>query len=87
MYDDSLHQLLHALVNSSILSISDIGCLITFLFLVLKVQVPPTWRRKPVPVKGIELERTDFQCEADGVPSPTYTWVDWEKRDATDKDQ
>jgi len=53
----------------------------------LEVQVPPTWIRKPVPVKGIELERTDFQCEARGVPNPTYTWVDWEKRDATDKDQ
>ena len=49
--------------------------------------MPPTWIRKPRPVKGIELERTDFQCEAQGVPSPTYTWVDWEKRDATDKDQ
>ena len=52
-----------------------------------QVQVPPTWKRKPTRVKGIELERTDFQCEADGIPSPTYTWVDWEKRDATDKDQ
>ena len=58
-----------------------------FVDYLIQVQVPPTWIRKPRPVKGIELERTDFQCEAQGVPSPTYTWVDWEKRDATDKDQ
>ncbi len=50
--------------------------------------MPPKWIRKPSRVKGIEglNERADFQCEASGTPQPHYTWVDWEKKDATDKD-
>lgn len=52
----------------------------------LEVQVPPTWITKPSIVEGVELEKAVFECEADGTPYPTYTWVDWEGRDALDKE-
>ena len=42
--------------------------------------------KKPGPVKGIEQERADFECAASGLPHPYYTWVDWEGKDATEKD-
>jgi len=40
----------------------------------------------PGPVKGIEQEKVDFECQATGIPHPFYTWVDFEGRDATEKD-
>ena len=42
--------------------------------------------QKPAHVEGIELEKAEFECEARGTPHPTYTWVDWEGRDALDKE-
>ena len=52
----------------------------------LEVQVPPTWIQRPAVVEGVELEKAEFNCEATGTPHPHYTWVDWEGRDATDKE-
>lgn len=53
----------------------------------LEVQVPPTWVRRPdLRVEGIELEKAEFECAAAGTPHPYYTWVDWEGRDALDKE-
>ncbi|CAB4060805.1 NCAM [Lepeophtheirus salmonis] len=52
----------------------------------LEVQVKPKWVTRPGPVKGIENEKAEFHCKASGTPRPTYTWVDWEGRDATNKD-
>lgn len=52
----------------------------------LKVQIPPEWAKLPGPVKGIEQEKVDFECQAKGIPHPFYTWVDFEGRDATEKD-
>jgi hypothetical protein len=54
--------------------------------LYLKVQIPPEWAKLPGPVKGIEQEKVDFECQASGIPHPFYTWVDFEGRDATEKD-
>ncbi|XP_071742789.1 fasciclin-2 isoform X4 [Lepeophtheirus salmonis] len=52
----------------------------------LEVQVKPEWVTRPGPVKGVENEKAEFHCKASGTPRPTYTWVDWEGRDATNKD-
>jgi len=51
-----------------------------------QVQIPPEWMKLPGPVKGIEQEKVDFECLAAGIPHPFYTWVDFEGRDATEKD-
>ena len=52
----------------------------------LQVQTPPEWIRLPGPVKGIEKEKAEFQCEASGIPHPHYTWVDQDGLDATEKE-
>ena len=59
---------------------------VTSLFISFQVQTPPLWVVKPSPVKGIELEKAEFFCDAAGTPHPHYTWVDWEGRDALDKE-
>ena len=53
---------------------------------VCKVQEPPSWVLKPYDVQGIETEKAEFKCQALGSPHPTYTWVDREGIDATDKE-
>ena len=53
---------------------------------VFQVQVPPEWVQVPGPVKGIEQEKVEFECVATGLPHPYYTWVDWEGKDATERD-
>jgi hypothetical protein len=55
-------------------------------FILFQVQVPPEWAKLPGPVKGIEQEKVDFECLATGMPHPYYTWVDWEGKDATERD-
>jgi hypothetical protein len=53
----------------------------------LQVQVPPEWAQLPEGrVKGIEQEKVEFECVATGMPHPYYTWVDWEGKDATERD-
>ena len=44
------------------------------------------WVETPSDVRGVESERAEFQCRAEGSPQPGYTWVDWEGRDATEKE-
>ena len=51
-----------------------------------KVQEPPSWVLKPSDVQGIETEKAEFKCQALGSPHPSYTWVDREGIDATDKE-
>ena len=53
---------------------------------VSKVQEPPSWVLKPSDVQGIETEKAEFKCQALGSPHPSYTWVDREGIDATDKE-
>ncbi len=48
--------------------------------------MPPSWVERPSNVEGIEQEKAEFQCVATGTPHPVYTWVDWEGRDALDKE-
>jgi hypothetical protein len=36
-------------------------------------------------VQGVELEKVEFFCEALGSPQPTYTWLDKDGLDATQK--
>jgi len=52
----------------------------------LEVQTPPEWVKLPGPVKGIEKEKAEFQCEASGIPHPRYTWVDQYGVNARDKE-
>ena len=51
-----------------------------------QVQTPPEWVKLPGPVKGIEKEKAEFQCEASGIPHPRYTWVDQYGVNARDKE-
>jgi len=53
----------------------------------MEVHVPPVWIEKPsFSVRGVEQEKVELGCIADGTPHPHYTWVDWEGRSATDKE-
>ena len=52
----------------------------------VKVQEPPSWVLKPSDVQGIETEKAEFKCQALGAPLPSYTWVDREGNDATEKE-
>jgi len=36
-------------------------------------------------MQGVELEKVEFFCEALGSPQPTYTWLDKDGLDATQK--
>ena len=56
-----------------------------FIYFYFQVQVPPTWIQRPSKVKGIETQEAEFSCAAAGTPHPSYVWVDWEGRDALDK--
>ena len=49
-------------------------------------QEPPRWVLKPSNLRGTELERVEFKCSALGSPPPTYTWVDEDGIDATEKE-
>ena len=51
-----------------------------------KVQEPPNWVLKPSNVRGVEMEKIEFKCQALGSPNPKYTWVDKEGIDATEKE-
>ena len=53
---------------------------------VCKVQEPPSWVLKPSDVQGIETEKAEFKCQALGSPHPSFTWVNREGIDATDKE-
>ena len=52
----------------------------------LDVQEPPRWVQKPYDLRGVELDKVEFKCEALGSPPPKYTWVDKEGIDATEKE-
>lgn len=54
--------------------------------IILDVQEPPSWVLKPSNVQGIETEKAEFKCQALGAPLPSYTWVDREGNDATEKE-
>ena len=44
------------------------------------------WLQAPSDMRGVERDRAEFQCRAGGSPQPGYTWVDWEGRDATERE-
>ena len=52
----------------------------------LDVQEPPSWIIKPSDLRGAELDKVEFKCEALGSPPPQYTWVDKDGLDATEKE-
>jgi len=52
----------------------------------LDVQEPPNWIIKPSDLRGVELNKVEFKCQALGQPPPKYTWVDKEGIDATEKE-
>jgi len=52
----------------------------------LDVQEPPNWVLKPSNLRGVEMEKVEFRCQALGSPNPKYTWVDKEGIDATEKE-
>ena len=52
----------------------------------LDVQEPPSWIIKPSDLRGAELDKVEFKCEALGSPPPKYTWVDKDGLDATEKE-
>lgn len=52
----------------------------------VQVQEPPSWIIKPFDIKGPELDKVEFKCQALGSPPPKYTWVDKEGIDATEKE-
>jgi len=52
----------------------------------LDVQEPPSWIIKPFDIRGAELDKVEFKCQALGSPPPKYTWVDKEGIDATEKE-
>ena len=52
----------------------------------VKVQEPPSWIIKPSDLRGAELDKVEFKCEALGSPPPKYTWVDKDGLDATEKE-
>jgi len=52
----------------------------------LDVQEPPSWIIKPFDLRGSELNKVEFKCQALGSPPPKYTWVDKEGIDATEKE-
>ena len=54
--------------------------------LLLQVQEPPNWIIKPSDLRGVELNKVEFKCQALGQPPPKYTWVDKEGIDATEKE-
>ena len=54
--------------------------------LLYQVQEPPNWILKPSDVRGVEMEKIEFKCQALGSPNPKYTWVDKEGIDATEKE-
>ena len=41
---------------------------------------------KPSDVQGIETEKGEFKCQALGTPQPSYSWVDSEGIDATERE-
>ena len=49
-------------------------------------QEPPRWVLKPSDLRGIELERFEFKCSSLASPPPTYTWVNKDGEDATEKE-
>ena len=51
-----------------------------------QVQEPPSWIIKPSDLRGAELDKVEFKCEALGSPPPKYTWVDKDGLDATEKE-
>lgn len=52
----------------------------------MQVQEPPSWIIKPFDIRGAELDKVEFKCQALGSPPPKYTWVDKEGIDATEKE-
>jgi len=54
--------------------------------IVLDVQEPPSLALEPSDVRGVEMDKAEFKCEAVGSPKPKYTWVDWEGIDATERE-
>ena len=52
----------------------------------VQVQEPPSWIIKPFDLRGSELNKVEFKCQALGSPPPKYTWVDKEGIDATEKE-
>ena len=52
----------------------------------VQVQEPPSWIIKPSDLRGAELDKVEFKCEALGSPPPKYTWVDKDGLDATEKE-
>jgi len=52
----------------------------------LDVQEPPNWVLQPADIRGVEMEKVEFKCQALGSPNPKYTWVDKEGIDATEKE-
>ena len=52
----------------------------------VQVQEPPSWIIKPFDIKGPELDKVEFKCQALGSPPAKYTWVDKEGIDATEKE-
>ena len=50
------------------------------------MQEPPSWIIKPSDLRGAELDKVEFKCEALGSPPPKYTWVDKDGLDATEKE-
>ena len=37
-------------------------------------------------MEGIEADKVEFKCQADGSPPPRYSWVDWEGRDVRQRE-
>ena len=50
------------------------------------MQEPPSWIIKPFDIRGAELDKVEFKCQALGSPPAKYTWVDKEGIDATEKE-
>ena len=50
----------------------------------VQVLEPPSWIIKPFDVEGVEADKVEFKCQALGVPPPSYSWVD---RDGLDVSQ
>ena len=52
----------------------------------IQVQEPPSLALEPSDVRGVEMDKAEFKCEAVGSPKPKFTWVDWEGIDATERE-
>ena len=52
----------------------------------LDVQEPPSWVLQPSNLRGIEMEKVEFKCQALGSPPPSYTWVDKDGIDVNERE-